>query len=433
MSQPVDHNLQPSKAEELFYLLKSLAGTKDVLDMEVVRAASCPTASAQSALYARLNKLQEKGAVQLVMDTTYGRERIVQIRFLRDEISLPKGKPGRKPARLAMVESGKSEEPANAAVQPPLPVSQSPTPPTPAAPISPPALVQKDQRFGAVVLIDENQIIASERDSGRFDPCAILEKIRRCLQERIERIYFYCSEATERRARPAVESLIRLDHLSVRMIKTGSLKDMVDRRIREDVDLWSRVDFISTIVIGTADGGPDFLEAIKQIKRANKKFALVKLGGNFNSILRQFADVLIDASILGARRRPFEEIVAAAQAGTIHFKNKDEDTQFLLVIVHGLAEFFKNRSGGAVKFSEVIEYARSLVRKHREFDGFSEQDIREGLTVLVHVGHLLFWEKDKSGQNLYQLQPGSVSLWAKNERASMSNGSAPYKPGRDRI
>lgn len=421
MSQSADYDPQPSKAEELFYLLKKLAGQDKILDMNVVRAATCPTISASSALYASLSKLKEKRAIELVMDITCGgRGRIVQIKLLQENISLPKGKPGRKP-RLAKAENEKTREPISGAVQLlPAAFKQEPLPLPNRTDTVSKQPVCESRKLGAVVLIDENQIIASERDSGKFDPCAVLEKIRRCLQENVERVYFYCSEATERRARPAIESLIRLDNSLIRMIKTGSMKDMVDRRIREDIELWSRIDAISTIVLGTADGGPDFRKAIEQIKQAGKKFVLLKIGSTFNFVLRQSADALIDASGVGAERRPFGEIVAAAQAGTLHYKYKDENAQFLIAIVCGLVELFKNKSRG-VQFSEVIEYIRPLVRKHREFDGFGEQDIREGLTTLVQVGRLLSWKKDESGKNIYKLLYSSTLLWVSKRHISAPN------------
>lgn len=414
MSWSAEHSQKASKAEELFYLLKNLAGTNKVLDMEVVRATLCHTASAQSALYVGLKKLEEKGTIQLVMDTTYGRGRIAQVKLLQDEVSIPQGKRGRKPAQPAVAKNNEPVNPSPVRIFPCKLITPS-IPPTPIAVVHPVTIDNKNRQSGAVVLIDENQIIASERDRNGLDPCAILEKIRQCLGVKVERVYFYYSEATEKQNRSAVANLVWLEHPLIRTVKTGSQPGAVDRRIKEDVSLWLRVDFVSTIVLGTADGGPDFLAAIEQIKSAGKKFVLLKLGGCFNSALRQSANALIDASALGARRRPFADIVAAAKKGDIN--REDQNTRLLLAIVRGVTEFFQTKNEG-VNFGEIIEHTRSVIRGRREFDVFSYQDMREGLTALVQVGHLLLCKKERSGRHVYQLAYSNVLPWLKKIPAS---------------
>ena len=84
---------RPSKAEELFYFLKKLAGSKNVLAMEEVQPLFNRTASTLVAFYIQLKKLEEQGAVERVYDVS-GRKRIGQIKLLREEISLPRGKGG---------------------------------------------------------------------------------------------------------------------------------------------------------------------------------------------------------------------------------------------------------------------------------------------------------------------------------------------------
>lgn len=382
MTDSVDRPSQPSKAEELFYFLKKLAGAKNVIDIEEVLPHLVPTPSARTTFYARLKQLEERGTIEQIMDITYTRPRISQIRFLKQEVSLPQGKRGRKPKAVAPTVSPVSvRKPAPAA---PLPSSIPSLPP--------PAVLVSTAPQGVVVFIDENQIIVTENEGRKFDTYAILEKIRKQAGEKIERVFIYCSEATERRNSVAFQSLFRLDNPLIRVVKTGSQSGVVDKRIREDMNLWSRIDLVSTIVLATSDGGPDFVEAISNVKLSGKKFVLLKTGGYFNNTLRQLADGrLIDASTLSLRRRPFAEIVSAAEDG--NFWPDDQNSQFVLAMAMGLKNFFK--SGKEAHFAQILEHAQRTIRARREFDGFTNEDVREALDALVHKGHLLTGRKEQ--------------------------------------
>src|SRR3989338_3371552 len=85
---------KPTKAQELFYALKELANTMDVIEMEEVKL-RLPSLTASSAFYLRLEKLEEVGAIERIMDGN-SLKRIAQIRFLKDHVSIPQGKRGRK-------------------------------------------------------------------------------------------------------------------------------------------------------------------------------------------------------------------------------------------------------------------------------------------------------------------------------------------------
>ena len=383
---------RPSKAEELFYFLKKLAGSRGFVNIEEVRP-HFSSRSALTAFYSGFKKLEEYGAIERIVDGDCRGNRIAQLKFLKDEVSIPQGKRGRK---LGSRNIKKEALPLPVQVAPPqISFKQVPTPPSATVPTS---VSGRKKPQGVVVFIDENQVIALERDGRKLNFPWILEKVKKCAGEKIERVFFYCSEATERQNRAAIQSLFRLDSSLLRVVKTGSQSGVVDKRIREDIDLWSRVDLVSTIVLATADGGPDFVEAIIQAKNLGKKLILLKLSGEFNRALRQLADGLIDASTSGLRRRPFEEIVLAAKNSNLNYEN--HDTQFVTAIAVGLKDFLQLNK--EAQFSEIIEYTRHLIREKRDFDGFTEEDMREALDALIQKGQLLTWNK-QFGKNFYRL------------------------------
>lgn len=390
--------VRPSKAEELFNTLKALANSRPMIKMREVRTYLLSISFGSWRPY--LNKLVAQGAIELVIDASYkpNPTRPSWLKFLRDNVSIPQGKRGRKPGSRNV----KKEvlPPVQVAAPKVLPVPVPNNLPTPLPASVPEAVFLPKKPQGIVVFIDENQLIALERDGRKLNFHYILEKVKKHAGEKIERVFFYCSEATERHNRVMVQSLCRLDSSLLRVIKTGSQPGVVDKRIREDIYLWSQVDLVSTIVLGTADGGQDFVEAINRAKNLGKKLVLLKLSGEFNRTLRQLAYGLIDASTSSLRRRPFEEIVLAAKNGNLNYEN--HNTQFVMAIAIGLSDFCKLNKD--VQFSEIIEHTRGFIRKMRSFDGFTDEDIREALDALIQKGHLLTCNK-QFGKNFYQLAP----------------------------
>lgn len=362
-----------SRAEKLFNTLKSLAGPRDVIDMEEVRA-YFSTSLTMAPVYMDIRKLEEQGAIERIMDTTSS-TRIARLKFLKDKVSIPQGKRGRK----------------SAAERVKITVFEPNT--TPLLPVAKPVASSR-----VMVFIDENQLIMSEKECRKFSLDLVLEKVKQATCGEIERVFIYCSEATEKKNLPMVQSLFRPDSPLIRFVKTGSQPGVVDRRIREDMELWSRIDFVSTIVLGTADGGPDFLEAITKAKESGKKLFLLKTGGSFNATLRQLADALIDGTPPNPRRRSFEEIIVAAKDGDFH--SGDLNSRFVLAVAMGLKNFFK--SGKAAKFVEIVQHIQTIVNTRKEFDGYTEQDLREVLSVLMRAERLLIW-RTESGNKVFRL------------------------------
>ena len=380
---PSDAGSSTPPLQELFFSLKMLAKGNKTLAIKELWV-NLPSKFEPGPVFNKqLKQLEEAGMIRRVHTTTglRGRPPLTHVVLLREEFSLPKAPP-------------EQVKPVSSPVPAHQPVASVQVPPTPLPPVVP--APSKPQ--GVAVFIDENQVIALERDGRKLNFFWILEKVRKCAGEKIERVFFYCSDATERQNRVAIQSLFRLDSSFLRVIKTGSQPGVVDKRIREDMWLWSRVDFVSTIVLATADGGPDFVEAIIQAKNAGKKLVLMKLSGVFNKTLSQLADSLIDASTSGLMRRPFEDIVLAAENGNLFLE--DRNTQFVVAIAVSLKDFFNSTKD--VQFGEIIEHTRRFIREIRDFDGFTEEDMREALDALVQKGHLLTWNR-QSGKNYYRL------------------------------
>ncbi len=401
---------RPSKAEELFYFLRQLAGCQDVIDMEEVRRHFLrPTAL--SALYLAIKKLEAHGAIERIMDGDSRGNSIARLKFLKTEVSILQGKRGRKPGS----KNAKKEAlpPAEAVVAQQTSLSASISKQT--AGVSIPLVAKPAVSLRTVVFIDENQLIMSELEGRTFNLGLVLEKVKAEVGDEIERVFIYCSETTEKKNLPLAQSLFRQDRSLLRFVKTGSQPGVVDRRIREDIELWSRIDFVSTIVLGTADGGPDFLAAIAKVKESGKKLILLKAGGSFNTTLRRLANGLTDGSSPHPLRRSFEEIIVAVKDGD--FYSGDLNSRLILVITLVLKEFFK--TGKEAQFGEIVQHIQTIIKARREFEGYAKQDLREAVNALIHTGRLLQWRRE-SGKNLYRLAVRCALLEAMEEFAPAS-------------
>ena len=404
-------NGNPSKAQELFYFLKKLADSNGVINMEEARIAFSRTnpdlIANGTAFYSGLKKLEEHGAIKGLKGASS--QRIAQLKLLKEEISIPQGKRGRKPG----VKYPRREAlPPASTVATPEPVVTPPTAPAPVmaavAPVIKPAAPppQPEASRGAVVFIDENQIIATLKAGLHFNLEAILEKVVQKLGcEKIERVFIYCSEATEVKAQTVIHGLSRLDNPLVRFVKTGSQPGVVDRRIKEDMELWSRVNFISTMVLATADGGPDFLQAITCVKKAGKKLALLKAAGSFTASLLKLADLVIDGSPPN-QHQPLTEIVVEATYG--YFDPTKPNSRFVLAVTRCVVNFLRPRQNGT-RFMEIEQYVHDHIRYQREFCHYSQQDVRDTLTTLNQKSGLLSC-RNEGGKNIYYLSPGPSTL-----------------------
>lgn len=393
---------KPAANQQLLSFLRQLAGDKNVLEITEVRS-HFSSKAALITLNKQLITLEELGLVERIFGHSgrQGRPPLVQVRLLQADVSASKSDVGDKPvvSTRAQTESAKPEQ-TKLAAQPTLPSAPQSKPlPVPAPPVSQPVVSGGNAQLGAVVFIDENQLIGLEMEGRRFVFHPILDKIKRETGQNVERVFVYYSEATERRYLSMAQSLFQQDSPILRLMKIGSKKDMADRRIREDIALWSRINLVSTIVLGTSDGGQDFLEAIDTIKNSGKKFVLLKTGRNFNSKLRQLADSLIDVETISMLRRPFEKIILEAVQG--EFDSHDLNSRFVLAIVMGVKGFFN--SVRVAEHLEIFQGIRVVIRARREFDGFTDQDIHEAMHMLRQIGQLFIYRKLESGRSAYHL------------------------------
>ena len=365
-----------SKAEELFYILQKLADEQAVVDMEYVRSRF------KNVPYADIEKLEKSGAIHRIVQPASGvKSKLVGLRLLKDKVSIPQGKRGRKPK----VEAGVLHpSPKQVAVVPAVS----------------PALKR------AVVFLDENQVIIPLKDGIGLDFKVILQKVRDVGPQEVMRLFVYCSKLTEERYPKIMREIFCLDDPVIRFIKTGNSPDEVDRQIKEDVILWSRVDFVDTIVLGTSDGGPDFQVAIDEAKKAGKKLMLLKTGASFNSALVAKCDVRIDASLIHPLRHEFERIVRAVNRR--EFLPPDINLLFFAEVAANVGKFFQSTK--EANFMEMVRWiSQSMEGK---FNGYSEADVKEALDVMNKLAQILVWGH-KNGKNIYKFSFRGPSFLAR--------------------
>ncbi|MDP3729201.1 MAG: NYN domain-containing protein [bacterium] len=188
------------------------------------------------------------------------------------------------------------------------------------------------------VFIDENQIIDVKRTGahGRFgfDIDQIIrgieknEIVRQTLHEL--KVFIYFSTKTEKYSHHIFDNLFGVERLNVRYIKTGSTKDQVDRHIRDDIRFWLRYTTAQTFILGTSDGGEDFIQSIDEIKKAEKKVLLLDVTeqGYFNNTLKDRVDGLIFVQAMNNRYRRFFQVIDIVKA-VRSLDTITEDAQFV--------------------------------------------------------------------------------------------------------
>lgn len=393
VDEALDPNKHPAMAEQLFYLFKAMAGDeKEITDP--LKAAH-PFYGKQSALR-YINQLEELGAVERVTGRGRGNP-IIGLKLLKEDISIPLGKRGRK--------SG--EKPQTREEQPPSP--------------TPVRIAERDKEKSdiealetiesllkstgldeqatankrAVVFIDENELIRADEDGIDFDIDKTIEKIGLAGYE-IAKVFVYVSEETEKQHLFTARRLWQNEDQRLRYIKTANGQDAADKCIKEDIFTWLQNSAIGAIVLSTADGGPDFLEAIEAIKKAGKKFVLLKAASTFNKTLVGLSDEAINATPPNPRRNSFREIVEAANYG--NFYSQDKNSRFVQEVARGISSFFATAKEG--RFMQIVEHACKRIGNDPEFKAYVLDDVREALTALVKTGQALIWRRN-GGSTLY--------------------------------
>lgn len=374
----LDAKKHPAKAEQLFYLLKALA-TDNIVHS--------PTDAVQPhftkpTVYTYFRRLEEAGAILRVVNG----KSIAQIKLLKDEVSIPLGRRGRKPG--AKPNNNKNDTDVN--LEAPAKTD-----------------LKEIKRSRAVAFIDENQLIQADKSGLEFSLPKIVKAINDNIGE-LQRIYVYISEVTERNNKTAAERIFGCDDPRVRYIKTGNQPDMADRRIKEDMIFWSQNNLADVFVLATADGGPDFMDAISEVKNNDHLLVIMKIAGNASHKLMAKADYSITVQMETPRSNIFARIVEEANGGK--FNEHDRNSLFVLTVFMGLNEFFQSAKEG--QFMRIVGFIYdNIVSKMREFDDYGRFDVRDVLGAIANLGDGLVWRRDEEEKKMYSL-PARQSMAA---------------------
>jgi len=362
----------PAKAEQLFYLLKLIAGNGKIIEkpFEAVRKYFTKIVA-----YRYVNQLEEIGAIQRVMGGWRNKE-IIELRLLKDDVVIALKKRGRKPG------SGKkSVAPSECDC-----VKQ---------PVKNPE-IQINHRKRIIVFIDENELIRVLQNGIAFDLDSILEEIKQRLPGHdLIRVFVYISAKTEDYHREAAKTLFIPDRPLVRYIKTGNQPDVVDRRMREDMIFWSENNLADIFLLATADGGLDFQLAVATIKHQDHKVMILEAAGVVGRMIARNAQGVINVTPLNPRAKAFHDVVNRALTNSI---NKDEEhAGFVSAVAEALHSYLERKEES--RFMDILTAVWSRLMLQWSPRKYTHDDVKTVLNSLIHDGKALFWNMEQYGKS----------------------------------
>ena len=374
----------PVRAEQLFYLFKALRKNPDGR-----LAVSSPIAAVRKwfsapAVYSGIRQLENLGVVEAVLGGWRGRE-IVELRFLKEDLSIPRKKRARKVPLQSETKAPEVEAAAPENVQPVF--------------------------RGVLAFVDlENALITAKNTGTKIDLAYALRKIRQKAvsdQQTLLRIFLYFSEGTERNFGPEIFSYLGLEPETLRFVKTANGPDSVDRRICEDMLLFLNFGFGGIFVLSTNDGGKHFSSAVETVKKAGKKIVLVTLAGAINHSLAAKTDIQVKAVPQNPRGRDFAEIIRAVRFSTALTRRLESgvDIEFLGRIAEELLDLLND--GRRDRFLRIVEELWRSLSSVWAMRGYTQDDCREAVSMLKKVGRVLNWDRVQDF-NEYYLNPQSV-------------------------
>ena len=189
-----------------------------------------------------------------------------------------------------------------------------------------------------LVFIDlENQIMRAKEDGTEIKLPHSLEVLKNHLGCAPDRVFLYTSRKSEESLRFTFDEMLRIDDPTIRYVKSSDGKDAVDKLIRCDTEFFLKDETYTVFVLSTHDGGEEFLTAISAIKKAGKKFFLLRLAGFANHALGALADEQINAIYYPSERRNRKEIFDLyVQRASYGEASSGEEWEFLLDVVRGI-------------------------------------------------------------------------------------------------
>lgn len=265
---------------------------------------------------------------------------------------------------------------------------------------------------GTLVFLDENELIRASQSGIMFDLNNILNRVSEKIVTKLLRVFVYISEKTEMRRPQVARKLFSSERSEVRYVKTATLPGEVDRKMRDDIILWSRTGIVDRIVLGTADGGSEFQSAIKEAKANGMEVILLEAAGVFNGSLSSQVHSRIDATAKNPRDEEFRQLVGEAR---IYRKvdRRSPNTRFLSAVAIELRLFFRQEN--RTKFMKIVNWIWAKLKSEWATKGYVPDDVRIAVAALQHQGYALRWDREfdeKVGRevNFYWLNPESEAL-----------------------
>ncbi|MDE2001715.1 MAG: NYN domain-containing protein [Patescibacteria group bacterium] len=355
----LDSGKHPAKAEQVFYLLKALQTKNSWGKLDVVSPmAKLREHFSVSTIHSSLKKLEELGLIRRNLGeglAGHFRSRcIYSIELLKEDASVPMGKRGPKPGSKKV-------------------------PVTKAAPAK-----------ETLVFLDENEFIRAKLSGISFRLGEILDRLSKRLGCNPARVFIYISEKTELRHFKELRELYASGRAEVRYIKTESLPGEVDRRMRDDISLWSRSDAIGRIVLGTADGGPEFQSAIRSAKEHGKEVMLLEAAGVFNESLLARADERINVTAQNPLSEEFKGLVTEIRLSK-RADRRNQNVKFIAEVAVKMHSFLLRMS--EARFMKILNAVWEEMRMEWSSKGYSSDDAKSAIMALVHQGYALRWDK----------------------------------------
>jgi len=265
---------------------------------------------------------------------------------------------------------------------------------------------------GTLVFLDENEFIRASRNGIAFDLNDILNRASKKIGAKLLRVFVYISEKTEMRRPLEARKLFSSERSEIRYMKTANSPGEVDRKMRDDIALWSRTGIVDRIVLGTADGGPEFQSAIKEAKANGMEVILLEAAGVFNQSLSSQVHSRIDATAKNPRDEEFRELVSEARVYQ-KVDRRSPNARFLSAVAAELRFFFRQEE--EVRFMKMVDWVWAKLKPEWHSKGYSFDDVKAAISALQHLGYALRWDKqydEKTGRevNFYRLNPESEAL-----------------------